>query len=106
MSGLGQQLWAREFTQRDKMAAYILVQLINFLATAITMLMFAYAILSWVAKPWNKIRLFVDRISEPLLAPIRRVVPLVGMVDISPLVLILLVQLLSRLLIYLIYAVL
>jgi YggT family protein len=88
------------------MAAYIMAQLIYFTAQAITLLILAYAILSWVAKPWNQIRLFVERISEPLLAPIRRVVPLVGMVDISPLVLILLVQLLSRILIYIIYAVL
>jgi YggT family protein len=88
------------------MTAYFLAQLINFIAQAITLLMLAYAILSWVAKPWNQMRLFVDRISEPLLAPIRRVVPLVDMMDISPLVLILLVQLLSRILIYIIYAVL
>jgi YggT family protein len=80
------------------MAAYYLVLLINFLSQAVTLLMLAYAVLSWVAKPWNKIRIFVERISEPLLAPIRRVVPLVGMVDISPLVLILLVQLLAGIL--------
>ena len=86
--------------------AYFLAQFINIIAQAITLLMLAYAILSWVVKPWNQIRLFVDRISEPLLAPIRRVVPLVGMVDISPLVLILLVQLLSGILIKIIYAVL
>jgi YggT family protein len=86
--------------------AYFLAQFINIIAQAITLLMLAYAILSWVAKPWNQIRLFVDRVSEPLLAPIRRVVPLVGMVDISPLVLILLVQLLSGILIKIIYAVL
>ena len=88
------------------MIAYYLVLLINFTAQAITLLMLAYAILSWVAKPWNQIRVFVDRISEPMLAPIRRVVPLVGMVDISPLVLILLVQLIAGMLVSLIYAVL
>ena len=87
------------------MIAYYLVLLINFTAQAITLLMLAYAILSWVAKPWNQIRMFVDRISEPLLAPIRRVVPLVGMVDISPLVLILLVQLIARILGNIIYRV-
>jgi YggT family protein len=87
------------------MIAYYLVLLINFTAQAITLLMLAYAILSWVAKPWNQIRRFVDRISEPLLAPIRRVVPLVGMVDISPLVLILLVQLIARILANIIYRV-
>ena len=87
------------------MVAYYLVLLINFTAQAVTLLMLAYAILSWVAKPWNQIRLFVDRISEPLLAPIRRVVPLVGLVDISPLVLILLVQLIARVLVGIIYLV-
>ena len=87
------------------MIAYYLVLLINFAAQAVTLLMLAYAILSWVAKPWNQIRLFVDRISEPLLAPIRRVVPLVGLVDISPLVLILLVQLIARVFVSIIYLV-
>jgi YggT family protein len=88
------------------MIAYYLVLLINFIAQVITLLMLAYAILSWVAKPWNQIRVFVDRISEPMLAPIRRVVPLVGMVDISPLVLILLVQLIARILVLIINAIL
>jgi YggT family protein len=88
------------------MIAYYLVLLINFTAQAITLLMLAYAILSWVAKPWNQIRVFVDRLSEPMLAPIRRVVPLVGMVDISPLVLILLVQLIARMLVFIINAIL
>jgi YggT family protein len=80
------------------MVAYYLVLLINFISQAVTLLMFAYVILSWVAKPWNQIRLYVERISEPMLAPLRRVVPLVGMMDISPLVLILLVQLLAGIL--------
>jgi YggT family protein len=85
------------------MIAYFLVSLINLIAQAVSLLMLAYAVLSWVAKPWNQVRMFVDRISEPLLAPIRRVVPLVGMVDISPLVLILLVQLIARILVTVIY---
>jgi len=80
------------------MLAYYLVLLINFFSQAVILLMLAYAILSWVAKPWNQVRRVVERLSDPLLAPIRRVVPLVGMVDISPLVLILLVQLLAGIL--------
>jgi YggT family protein len=87
------------------MVAYYLAIIINFISNAITLLMLAYAILSWVAKPWNKIRRFVERLSEPLLAPVRRVVPLVGMVDISPLILILLVQLIGSILIRIVYAV-
>jgi YggT family protein len=87
------------------MIAYYCVLLINFTAQAVTLLMLAYAILTWVAKPWNQVRMFVERISLPLLAPIRRIVPLVGMVDISPLVLILLVQLIARVLVNIIYKV-
>ena len=41
----------------------------------------------------------LDRLVEPLLAPIRKVVPLVGMFDFSPLVLIILVQLMENVLI-------
>jgi YggT family protein len=36
---------------------------------------------------------------EPLLAPIRRVVPLLGALDFSPLILIILIQVISNLLI-------
>jgi YggT family protein len=87
------------------MVANYLAIIINFISNAITLLMLAYAILSWVVKPWNQIRRFVERLSEPVLAPIRRVVPLVGMVDISPLILILLVQLIAVILIRIVYAV-
>jgi YggT family protein len=36
--------------------------------------------------------MWVDRLVEPMLKPIRRVVPLVGMFDISPIILLLLIQ--------------
>jgi YggT family protein len=49
--------------------------------------------------PYHPIRRGLDRIVEPMLSPIRRVVPLVGMLDFSPLVLIILIQILGGLLI-------
>jgi YggT family protein len=49
--------------------------------------------------PYHPIRRTLDNIVEPFLAPIRRVVPLIGMFDFSPLVLIILVQVLSSVLI-------
>jgi YggT family protein len=48
--------------------------------------------------PYHPVRRFLDGIVEPLLAPIRRVVPLVGMLDFSPLILIVLIQLIGNLL--------
>jgi YggT family protein len=47
--------------------------------------------LSFFVPPWNPIRRFLDRIIGPLLAPIRRFVPPIGGLDLSPLVLLLLI---------------
>jgi YggT family protein len=58
-----------------------------------------FVILSYFLDPYHPVRRGVDRIVEPLLAPIRRVVPLIGMLDISPLILIILIQLISSLLV-------
>lgn len=55
------------------------------------------AILSWV-NPHAPIAPTIAALTQPFLAPIRRVVPLIGGVDLSPLVLILLVQVLLTLL--------
>jgi YggT family protein len=42
--------------------------------------------------------MWVDRLVEPMLAPIRRVVPLVGMFDFSPIILMVLIQLIGYIL--------
>ena len=64
-----------------------------------TFIVLAHVILSYFMDPYHPIRSFVDRLVEPLLAPIRKVVPLVGMMDFSPVILIILVQLLTGFLI-------
>lgn len=54
-------------------------------------LLLGYAILSWV-QPQSPVLGTLDRLCAPLLRPIRRVVPLVGGVDLSVLVLVVLLQ--------------
>lgn len=54
-------------------------------------LLLGYAILSWV-QPHSPVLGTLDRLCAPLLRPIRRVLPLVGGVDLSVLVLVLLLQ--------------
>jgi YggT family protein len=61
--------------------------------------MMVYSIMTWLMKPWHPARRFLERIIEPLLNPIRRIIPLVGGIDFSPLVLLILVQLLSTIVI-------
>jgi YggT family protein len=49
--------------------------------------------------PYHPVRRAIDSVVEPLLSPIRRVVPLIGMLDFSPLILIILIQVVSNLII-------
>lgn len=76
-----------------------LVIIINVISQLLVLLVFASVILSYFMDPYNPIRRGIDNIVEPMLSPIRRVVPTVGMLDFSPLVLILLIQLVKSLLI-------
>jgi YggT family protein len=70
------------------------------------LLLIINAILSWLIafdvinrsnRVVNAVWDFTNRLVNPLLAPIRKVIPLVGGVDLSPLVLILLLGFLDRL---------
>jgi len=54
-------------------------------------LVIVYAVLSWVQSN-TVLADIIDRLVAPVLAPIRRLVPLVGGVDLSPLVLLVLLQ--------------
>lgn len=81
----------------------ILAEAIRWFSQVIVILVLAHVILSYFLSPYHPIRSFVDRLVEPLLAPIRRVVPLVGMLDFSPMILIILVQLIAQLLISLLF---
>jgi YggT family protein len=81
------------------MSVTILVPLISLMANLLIALIFIWVILSWVMQPYHPVREALDRIVEPMLAPIRRIVPLVGMMDFSPMILIILIELISRVLI-------
>ena len=78
---------------------YVLIRLINILAQFLILLVIVKVILSYFMDPFHPVRRTIDNLVEPFLAPIRRVVPLVGMFDFSPLILIILVQILSSVLI-------
>jgi YggT family protein len=57
-------------------------------------LVLVYAVLSWV-QAQSFFSELIGRLVTPVLAPIRKVVPLVGGVDLSPLVLLVLLQILT-----------
>lgn len=71
------------------------LQIINFLSLAFSLLLIAYVVLSYFMDPFHPVRQTVNRIVDPILAPIRRIMPQTGMMDFSPLVAIILVQILE-----------
>jgi YggT family protein len=59
------------------------------------------AIISWVnPDPYNKIVIFLYRVTEPVMAPIRRLIPIRGMgIDISPIIVIMIIYFLQTFLV-------
>ena len=77
------------------MVILILLKLVDIVAQTLILLVIISSVLSYFMSPYHQVRQMIDRIVQPMLEPIRRVVPLVGMLDFSPLVLIILIQILS-----------
>ena len=73
-----------------------LSDLVNLIVQLITLLVIIKVFLSYFMSPYHPVRLNIDRVVEPLLRPIRRIIPPFGMMDLSPLVLIVVVQILGR----------
>lgn len=65
--------------------------LLRTLLQALMLLLIVYAVLSWV-NPRAPAMGLLDRLCAPIVAPVRRVVPLVGGVDLSVLIVIVLLQ--------------
>ena len=82
----------------------LIARFINLLANLLVLLIFVDSLVSFFLNPYHPVRNALDRIVNPLLAPIRRIVPLVGMLDLSPLILIILIEIISYALINLLYA--
>ena len=65
--------------------------LVRMAISGMTVLIIIYAVLSWV-QTRSVAADFLERLVMPLLIPIRRVMPLIGGIDLSPLVLLLILQ--------------
>lgn len=81
---------------------YILNQLVYFASQILIYIIIADVILSYFMEPYHPIRVAIDRLVAPLLNPLRRVIPPIGAIDISPMILIILVQLIAWFLSFLI----
>ena len=79
------------------MSTSFIATFLDLLIWALTLAIFGRVIMSWISPtgddPLTKILI---QISEPILGPIRRVVPPMGMFDLTPMVAILLLNLILR----------
>jgi YggT family protein len=82
----------------------ILVSLIRLISRLVFILVLVDVVLSYFLPPYHSVRSALDRIVEPMLAPIRRVVPPIQMIDLSPIILIILVQVIEYLLVSILYS--
>ena len=79
--------------------AYIF-QFLNLLLTVLTVAILIRALLTWIPNldPSNPLVRLLNQITDPLLQPARRLIPPMGGMDLSPIVVIVVLQLLQRLL--------
>ena len=79
--------------------AVYLEAFVNVLFLGLTLAIFGRVILSWVPMrlPWG-LGDFIFSITEPILAPIRRALPMAAGMDFSPLIALVLLQLVEQLL--------
>jgi YggT family protein len=72
-----------------------IVTFIDFLFTALSMAILARVLLSWVdPQAGNRVTQVLHEMTEPILGPIRSIVPSIGMFDISPIIAFLLLNVL------------
>ena len=77
-----------------------IAQLVDVLLQVYTILLIVRVFLSWVnPDPFNPIVQFLTRMTDPVLAPLHRIVPPIGPFDISPIIAIFLIQFLQHFLV-------
>ena len=76
-----------------------MVAVLQVLITGLTVVIVADVLVSFLLDPFHPVRRTLDSIVRPMLTPIRRILPPTGMLDFSPFVLLILVQVVGALVI-------
>jgi YggT family protein len=79
-----------------------LFRFLELLCEVLTLLILVRVIVSWVSPgQTNTLTNILYQVTEPILGPLRRIIPRVSMLDFSPLVAVILLQVIATLLTYL-----
>ena len=73
----------------------MIILIVDIIRQTIFLLVLLKVILSYFMDPYHPFRQSVDRLIDPLLKPIRQIIPNVGRFDLSPIILIILVEIIA-----------
>lgn len=76
-----------------------LAQIVILIGNVLTLLIIADALLSFFVSPFHPLRQALGRVLSPIYTPLRRIIPSVGMMDFTPLVVLILIQVLQNILV-------
>ena len=83
---------------------HILAQFVDFIGEALILIIIIQSILTWfIRDPHHKLHYYLRRVTDPILSPIRRFMPDLGGLDISPVIAIIGLSYLKKIIINLIY---
>jgi YggT family protein len=81
----------------------ILIQTIDLIFTFFYLAIMARIILSWFRiDPYHPVSVLLFRVTEPILAPFRNIIPPIGMIDISPIVALIVLGIVQQVLFFII----
>ena len=73
----------------------MIILIVDIIRQTIFLVILLKVILSYFMDPYHPFRQSVDRLIDPLLKPIRQIIPTVGRFDFSPIILIILVEIIA-----------
>ena len=73
--------------------------MIHLIIKVLILIVIIQSVLSWLLPSYNPVRKLFDSIVEPMLFPIRKVIPFIGRFDISPIILIIIINVIGNMLV-------
>jgi YggT family protein len=73
----------------------MIILIVDIIRQTIYLVILLKVILSYFMDPYHPFRQSVDRLIDPLLKPIRQIIPTAGRFDFSPIILIILVEIIA-----------
>jgi YggT family protein len=86
--------------------SYQIIQVVDIAFEVLVWLIIARCILSFVRhNPYQPVIRFIYDVSEPIMAPFRRIIPSAGGIDFSPIIAVLAIEMVRRLVIKILYVI-